>query len=102
MTKRTATAGAAAGSELAAQTAIAALGWLAADAQRLSRFLALSGLGPDNLRTAAADPRFLAAILDYLASDESLLVEFANDAGRSPDDVARAHAALRGPEGFDP
>jgi uncharacterized protein DUF3572 len=102
MMKRTAGAGAGAGAEFAARTAIAALGWLAADEQRLSRFLALSGLGPHNLRTAAAEPRFLAAILDYLVSDESLLVEFARDAGRSPDDVARAHAALREPEGFDP
>jgi hypothetical protein len=80
------------------ETAIEALAWLAADEERLERFLALSGLGPQNLRKAAAEPRFLAAILDYLASNETLLVGFARDSARSPEDVARAYAALRGPE----
>lgn len=87
-----------AGPEAAEQMAIEALGWLAADGDRLERFLAVSGLGPANLRRAAAEPRFLAAILDYLASNEALLVEFAAHSGRGPEDVARAHAALRGPE----
>lgn len=86
------------GVEGGTKTAIEALAWLAADERRLERFLALSGLGPQNLRKAAAEPRFLAAILDYLASDEALLVGFARDSARSPEDVARAHAALRGPE----
>ncbi len=86
------------GVEGGTETAIEALAWLAADEHRLERFLALSGLGPQNLRKAADEPRFLAAILDYLASDEALLVGFARDSARSPEDVARAHAALRGPE----
>jgi hypothetical protein len=87
-----------AGVEGGTETAIAALAWLAADENRLERFLALSGLGPENLRKAAAEPRFLASILDYLASDEALMVGFARDSARSPEDVARAHAALRGRE----
>jgi hypothetical protein len=84
--------------EVGTETAIAALAWLAADEYRLERFLALCGLGPQNLRKAAAEPRFLAAILDYLTSDEALLVGFARDSARSPEDVTRAHAALRGRE----
>jgi hypothetical protein len=80
------------------EIAIEALAWLAADENRLERFLALSGLGPQNLRKAAADPRFLTAILDYLASNEALLIDFARDSRRTPEDVARAHAALLGPE----
>ena len=86
------------GAEAAAEAAIEALAWLAADESRLERFLAISGLGPENLRKAAAEPRFLAAILDYLASNEALLVDFARDSARSPEEVARAHAVLRGPE----
>ena len=43
-------------------------------------------------------PRFLTAILDYLASNEALLIDFARDSRRTPEDVARAHAALLGPE----
>jgi hypothetical protein len=99
--KRTQTALSAVNAEHATETAIEALAWLAADETRLERFLALSGLGPQNLRKAAAEPRFLSAILDYLASNEPLLVEFASDSGRTPEDVARAHAALREPEPGD-
>ena len=86
------------GFEGGGETAIAALGWLAADDGRLERFLALSGLGPQNLRKAAAEPRFLAAVLDYLASDEALLVAFARDSARTPEQVAQARAALGGRE----
>ncbi len=78
------------------RTAIEALSLLAGDQNRLERFLAISGLGPQNLRKTAAEPRFLAAILDYLASDEALLVDFARDTARSPEEVAAARAALGG------
>jgi hypothetical protein len=74
--------------------AISALAFIAADSERLSRFLKLTGLGPDNLRTAAADPAFLGSVLDYLIADEELLVGFAADAGLKPEAVARAHDAL--------
>ena len=76
--------------------AVGALAFIAADSDRLNRFLSLTGLGPDNLRTAAADPAFLGSVLDYLVGDEALLVEFAADAGLKPEAVARAHAVLCG------
>ena len=82
--------------------AIGALAFIGADAQRLSRFLALTGLGPDNLRTSAAEPAFLGSVLDYLVADEELLVAFAADAGVKPEAVARAHEALRGPYESEP
>ncbi|HRK25590.1 MAG TPA: DUF3572 family protein, partial [Beijerinckiaceae bacterium] len=56
--------------------AIDALGFIAGDAERLGRFLALTGLGPGTLRAAAADPAFLIRVLDYLAEDESALIAF--------------------------
>jgi hypothetical protein len=99
--KRTPRASATPSAERGAGIAIEALAWLADDETRLERFLALSGLGPQNLRKAAAEPRFLAAILDYLVSNEALLLDFARDSAQSPDDVARAHAALREPEPGD-
>src|SRR5271156_2350953 len=77
--------------------AVSALTFIAADPDRLNRFLGITGLGPDNLRTAAADPAFLGSVLDYLVADEKLLVEFAADAGLKPEGVARAHAALSMP-----
>jgi Protein of unknown function (DUF3572) len=74
--------------------AIRALAFIAADSERLSRFLKLTGLGPDNLRTAAADPAFLGSVLEYLIADEQLLIGFAADAGLEPEAVARVHEAL--------
>jgi len=82
--------------------AVSALAFIAADSDRLARFLNLTGLGPHNLRTAAADPAFLSSVLDYLAADEALLVAFAADAGFKPEAVARAHGFLRGPAAGEP
>ena len=81
----------------ARSVAVSALAFIAADPDRLSRFLGMTGLGPDNLRTAAEDPAFLGSVLDYLVADEARLVEFATDAGLKPEAVARAHGALCGP-----
>ena len=81
--------------------AVSALAFIAADSDRLSRFLGLTGLGPDNLRTAAADPAFLSSVLDYLVGDEELLVAFASEAALKPEAVARAQAVLCGPKEGD-
>src|SRR5208337_5152271 len=77
--------------------AITALTFLAADGPRLEKFLSVTGLGPHNLRGAAADPGFCGSVLDYLLADEPLLLSFAADAGFEPRDVARAHQGLSGP-----
>ncbi len=79
--------------------AIEVLSFLAADPSRLDRFLALSGIGLDNLREAAAEPGFLAAILDHLASDEKLLLAFAAHAGHNPEAIAKARDILSPPAG---
>ena len=82
----------------AAETiAIEALSFLAADPERLDRFLALSGIGLENLRAAAAEPGFLAAILDHLAADEKLLLAFAAHAGQNPEDIVKARDILSPP-----
>ena len=80
----------------AADVAISALGFLASDPERLDRFLAISGLGPSNLRSAAADPGFLVGVLDYVNSDERLLIAFAADQGARPEDMIKAREALGG------
>src|SRR5271155_1963401 len=81
----------------AEQLAVSALGFLAAEPDRLSRFLSLSGLGPENLRAAAADPSFLSSVLDYLLTDEPLLLAFAADQGQAPESIAAARRVLGGP-----
>ena len=63
--------------ELAESVAIQALTFLAEEPERLDRFLALTGIGPESLRDAAREPNFLLGVLDHLAGDERLLHEFA-------------------------
>ena len=91
-----------AGANSARSLAVSALAFIAANSDRLNRFLNLTGLGPHNLRTAAAEPAFLGSVLDYLVADEELLVKFAADAGLKPEAVAHAHHALRGPTEGEP
>jgi hypothetical protein len=76
--------------------AIAALGFIAEEPERLGRFLALSGLGPDSLRAAAGQPDFLAGVLDHVLGDETLLLAFAQHAEINPEEITRAHRALTG------
>jgi len=82
--------------EAAEHLAIQALGYLASNAERLGRFLALSGLGPESIRAAAQDRAFLTGVLEYIVSDETLLVGYAEHAGIAPEQVAGVHAALAG------
>lgn len=76
--------------------AVEALGFLAREPERLGQFLAASGIGPEMIRSAAADPGFLAGVLDFIASDEPLLLAFAQHAGIDPRTVERAQALLGG------
>lgn len=84
-------------SRKAAETlAIQALSFIAADPDRLGRFLAATGMGPGDIRAAAREPLFLAGVLDHIAADETLLIGFAADAKRDPREIGRAQAALSG------
>ena len=78
--------------------AVAALGFIAAEPERLGRFLALSGIGPDSIRVAAREPQFLAGVLDHITSDERLLLVFATENNIDPEAVMRARDVLAGPD----
>ena len=80
--------------ERAEALAIAALGFLAADSDRLERFLALSGLTPESLRRAAATAGFLPSVLAHVASDERLVLAFAAAEGCDPSLIGAAQAGL--------
>lgn len=71
-----------------------ALAFLAEDGPRLGRFLALTGIGPDQLRSAADAPDTLLAVLDHLLGDESLLLVFTSARGITPETLAPAREAL--------
>jgi hypothetical protein len=82
--------------EAASALAIAALSFIAGEPERLGRFLALSGIGPESLRTAAREPGFLAGVLDHLANDDQLLREFAEQNEFDPEQVMKARELLAG------
>jgi hypothetical protein len=74
-----------------------ALGFLAADPERLGRFMDLTGLTPATIRAAAASPGFAVAVLDHLLGDEALVLAFAAQAGCDPAAVMAARNRLAGP-----
>ena len=76
--------------------AVQALSFIAEEPQSLSRFLDTSGISADQIRTAAAEPGFLAGVLAYMLADETLLCAFADQAGIDPAELARAASALGG------
>jgi hypothetical protein len=78
----------------AESVALEAFTFLAEDAERLGRFLDVTGLRPDTIRAAASSAGFLGAVLDYVASDEPLLIETAKALGTKPEQVMEARAAL--------
>jgi len=81
--------------ETAEGIAAQGLAFLAEDPARLSRFLAVTGLTPDQIRDQVDAPRFLAAVLEHLVGDESLLLVFAANASVAPETVAPALALLQ-------
>ena len=87
--------------EEAEALALAALAFLAAEAERLDQFLALTGLNPNNFREAAAEPGFLAAVLDHLAGNDRLLLAFSAEQGHDPLTIMQARLALGGASPWD-
>lgn len=80
--------------DTATEIAVSALGFLGGDAERLARFLDMTGLEPAGIRAAARSPAFLPAVLDHLMADESLLLAFAAEESLPPERVAEARAVL--------
>ena len=74
--------------------ALSALAFLASDMARLGRFLALTGVGPAELRSAAGTPTLQAAVLDHLLNDESMLLVFSSEQNVDPQRIGFAHALL--------
>jgi hypothetical protein len=80
--------------EEAEKVAVGAFSFITGDDERLGRFLAVSGLGPDTIRSAAASPGFFAGILDYVVSDEPLLISLAKELNMKPEHIMQAHWTL--------
>jgi Protein of unknown function (DUF3572) len=80
--------------EVAEIVAIQALGFIAGDPERLGLFLAETGIGPDTLRKSAADPVFLASVLDFILRDDATVKAFASVSELHPTNIAAARQVL--------
>jgi Protein of unknown function (DUF3572) len=80
----------------AATLALKALGYLVNFEPELRRFMELSGAVSGTLRDRADEPEFLAAVLDFLLTNEELLVGFCDAASADPRDVHMARHVLAG------
>lgn len=76
--------------------AIGGLQFLAANEEHLTRFMALTGIAPEELRDAAMSDDFLSGVLDYFMGDEATLLAFAASRGIDPAQVGAARALLSG------
>ena len=80
--------------EVAEIVAVQALSFIAGDPERLGVFLAETGIGPETLRSAAADPRFLAGVLDFVLRDDATVKAFAAASELDPTTIAAAREVL--------
>jgi Protein of unknown function (DUF3572) len=62
--------------DTAAAISFRALAFLAADGNRLGRFISLTGIEPGVIRALARERSFQAAVLEHLLADEALLLQF--------------------------
>jgi hypothetical protein len=80
---------------MAEAIALQGLAFLAEEPGRLQRFAAATGLDLGELRARADNPELLAAVLEHLAGDESLLLVFAASRGIAPESIAPAIRRLQ-------
>lgn len=84
--------------ETAETKALALLAWLAGQAEILPVFMGATGVGEDDLRARAAEPEFLASLMDFLLMDDNWVIQGAEATGIAPQEFVLIRAALPGGE----
>jgi hypothetical protein len=74
--------------------ALAALAATLSDERRARRFLDLTGIGTDDLRSKASDPSLLSALLRFLEGHEPDLISVAEAVGVPPSALVEARRQL--------
>jgi hypothetical protein len=80
--------------ELAFEMSERALTFLSERPDELQRFLTASGLAPDELLAGHNDKAILAAVLGFVAADESLAKDFSESEGLKPGALLTACAVI--------
>lgn len=76
--------------------ALSALAWILQEQDRAERFLALTGLAPDDLRSRATERAVLGAVLGFLEGHEADLIGCADAIGVAPMELVAARRSLEG------
>ncbi|WP_233193083.1 DUF3572 domain-containing protein [Acidimangrovimonas sediminis] len=84
--------------DMAETIGLRALGWLAGEEELLPVFLGATGADMAELRTRAADPGFLGAVLDFLLMDDAWIVRFCDAQDLAYEVPRAARGALPGGE----
>ena len=74
--------------------ALAALAATLSDERRAQRFIDLTGIGTDELRARAAEPRLLSALLGFLEAYEPDLLSVSEQIGVKPEALVAARRSL--------
>jgi len=81
--------------------AIAAFTFLAGEPEYFSRFAGVTGIDLSDIAEIAGSREFLTAVLEYMLSDESLLLAFCENNNQQPEIVNTAHMVLGGHDAFN-
>lgn len=82
--------------ERAETIGLQALGWLAADEELRPVFLGSTGASLEDMRSGAADPAFLASVLEFLTQDDAWVRSFCDGAELPYEAPLQARYALPG------
>jgi len=82
--------------ETAETQALTLLAWLDAQEQIRPLFMGATGVGEGDLRARAAEPEFLASVMDFLLMDDAWVIQGAEATGIAAQDFAMIRAGLPG------
>ena len=82
--------------EMAEQSALGALAWLSGNDELVPVFLGATGVSEADLRARAAEPDFLASVMDFLLMDDAWVSSCAQNFNWPPEHLAEIRAALPG------
>lgn len=82
--------------ELAETEALTMLSWLAGNEDVFNAFLSSTGATVADVTSKAAQPTFLASVVDYLMTEDALVIAWAEFTGRRPETILQIRAGLPG------
>ncbi|MGB0747997.1 MAG: DUF3572 domain-containing protein [Magnetospiraceae bacterium] len=87
--------------EQAETMALQALAFIAGEERALDALMAQTGSTAEDLKALAADPHFLAGVMDFLLGDESLAIAFCDAHDLAPEKLGTIRRALPGGETYE-